>query len=435
MLKYLFIILLFSSPLAFGQLTNIPVENEHNYQYLDVFFLNEEIGFIVGYEFGFPSKGVVLRTTDGGGLWTKLFESNNELAFFSVFFVDENIGYVGVQDGAIYKTTDGGDNFIKLNTSNIPFTFDYVDMYFISENEGLLLGASDIYKTSDGAASLYKVYEDNRTWEKVQFINQDVAYALGFGTFSSIFDAYPYDNVFVKTTDQGESWEIIVDSLDYNLKSFHFLNETTVFACSYRGEIYKSTDAGQSWEIVATSSEECSPALFDITFFNEQVGYAVGGIRNCPSLSNAVLWETRDGGQNWQRILELEGEEYFRKIVRVSDNSGLIISKRGKIFKILSDDLTEIKELELGNDFDVQSSPNPFQENFSLQFDLQKPSIVNIELYTITGQKQTILTAKRLETGLQSIEIKPSFSSTSNIYFIEVSIDGQKHIEKVLQYK
>ncbi|MFK7904435.1 MAG: T9SS type A sorting domain-containing protein [Chitinophagales bacterium] len=432
MYRNFFMLLFLFSQLAFGQLTHIPLENEGEHSFFDAYFLNETVGFVVGVDWGESnSRGVIFRTSDGGETWSRSFVDNENSVFFSVYFVNDSIGYVGAEHGYIYKSTDGGENFFRYRPS-LGFSFlDYMDIY-MWENQGLFLGTSSIFKTYDDGASLHRVYDDNRLWQKVQFINQNVAYALGFYLNNGDFDGNTYNNVFIKTTDQGETWEVVADSLDYSLRSFHFLNEATAFACSYRDEIYKSIDAGQSWEIVASSPEGCA-SLFEITFFNEEVGYAVGGTEDCPA--NAVLWETKDGGENWQKILELEGEGYFRKVVRVSDNSGLIFAKESKIFKILSDDITEIKELKLGNRLDIQASPNPFQENFSLQFDLPKTSIVNIELYTIEGQKQTILTSKRLETGLQSFEISPDFSSASNIYFIEVTIDGEKHIEKVIQYK
>lgn len=425
------------SPLAFGQVTYISLEDEGDYRFFDVFFLNEEIGFVGGVNYeSSPSKSVLFKTINGGESWEKLPVSIDYLSVFGISFIDENVGYIGLQDGDIYKTIDGGNNFIKLNTSNIPFTLDYKDIHFIDENQGVFLGIGAIYKTYDGAGAIHIVYDNKRIWEKVQFANENVAYALGFEPSSSgSFDDNTYNNVFIKTTDQGETWEVVVDSLDYHLRSFYFLNETTAFACSYRDEIYKSTDAGQSWEIVAASGDECPPALFDITFFNNKVGYAIGGTEECFPVVNAVLWETRDGGESWERILKLEGEDYFRKIVRTSNNSGLIVAKRGKIFQIHSDDIVEIKELELTTNLNLQFTPNPFQENLSLQFDLPKPSIVNIELYTIEGKKQTIFAAKRLEIGLQSFDINPTFSSTSNTYFIEVTIDGEKQVQRVIQYK
>ena len=379
------------------------------------------------------SEGLLLKTIDGGETWSKSFLEESLSSIFSVYFLNETLGYLGAEGGTIYKTTDGGDNFFRLNTANVPFAMDFMDLHFFDESQGILLGASNIYKTYDACESIQNVRQDSRIWEKIQFVDQETAYALGYYLTSSSFHDPTKDNVFVKTADKGETWQVVADSLNYNLRSFEFLDENKGFACSYDEKIYKTTNAGQTWEIVLSSPDECPLALFDITFFNEEVGYAVGGSTYCQHLSS-VLWETKDGGENWRRIL-VDGELYFRKITRISDNTGLIMNWFGDVYKITSDYVTTIKTLEIKPNIALQLSPNPFQDHFQLQFELDKPSTVNIELYTIEGKKQNIFAAKRMETGLQSFEVKPSFSSTSNIYFIEVMINGSKYTEKVIRYK
>lgn len=437
MLRYLLIVFFVIGNLPqflWGQLKPIAIEGQEKYYFNDVFFLDETVGFLSGSDGTTGnSQGLILKTIDGGETWTKSFIEESYSSIFSVYFLNETLGYLGAEAESIYKTTDGGNNFVRLNTANVPFSMDFMDIHFFDESQGILLGAANIYKTYDGGESIQNVRQDGRIWEKIQFVNQETAFALGYKLTTSGFHDPTKDNIFVKTTNKGDTWEVVVDSLDYNLRSFHFLDESNGFACSYDEKIYKSTNAGQTWELASSSPDECSLALFDITFFNEEVGYAVGGSTYCQDKS-AVLWETRDGGENWNRIL-IEDEFYFRKITRISDNTGLIMSWFGEVYLINTDEITTVKALEAKPSIALQLSPNPFQNDFQLQFELQKPSVANIELYNIEGQRQNILSKKRLEAGLQSFEIKPSFSSTSNIYFIEVIIDGNKHTEKVIRYK
>ena len=65
-----------------------------NYSLYSVYFVNENNGYIVG------SDGLIIRTTNSGLKWTRQTSgTTNDL--MSVFFVNENIGYAAGNDGVI----------------------------------------------------------------------------------------------------------------------------------------------------------------------------------------------------------------------------------------------------------------------------------------------------------------------------------------------
>ena len=80
----------------------------------DIYFVNENIGFVVGY------NGDIYKTTDSGTTWRKMI-SGTTFHLHSVFFIDENLGYVSSQTMdecldadcdkgiVLLKTTNGGD--------------------------------------------------------------------------------------------------------------------------------------------------------------------------------------------------------------------------------------------------------------------------------------------------------------------------------------
>jgi hypothetical protein len=84
----------------------------------DIFFINPNIGFVVGY------NGDIYKTTDSGQTWVKK-NSGTTLHLFSVFFLNEDVGFVSSQASSgcldadcdkgcvILKTTDGGENWTK----------------------------------------------------------------------------------------------------------------------------------------------------------------------------------------------------------------------------------------------------------------------------------------------------------------------------------
>jgi photosystem II stability/assembly factor-like uncharacterized protein len=98
------------------------------------------------------------------------------------------------------------------------------------------------------------------------------------------------ESIFI-TTNGGNNWTEITDSLLYGIRSIYFLNHTYGWAVS-NGNILKSTDGGNSWNF---------NSHFDITFrkivfYDTQNGWAIGS-SNGP-VDNKIL-KTTDGGSNW----------------------------------------------------------------------------------------------------------------------------------------
>jgi len=80
-------------------------------------FPSQSVGYAVGGSISTGNQyGDILKTTDGGLNWTNLaFDPGYRT--YSVYFVNDNLGYVGSRGPTgLYKTTDGGANWTPLNT-------------------------------------------------------------------------------------------------------------------------------------------------------------------------------------------------------------------------------------------------------------------------------------------------------------------------------
>ena len=101
-------------------------------------FIDDMTGFIAGSKF--------IKTTDGGISWNEVNSgvspsdpSFPDPNFNDVYFVNNNLGFAiykdfGVGDGVI-KTTDGGTMWSPLNISNDKYDKQYI--YFADENLGV----------------------------------------------------------------------------------------------------------------------------------------------------------------------------------------------------------------------------------------------------------------------------------------------------------
>ncbi|MBK8550416.1 MAG: hypothetical protein IPL53_04870 [Ignavibacteria bacterium] len=158
------------------------------------------------------------------------------------FFINENTGYTAGNSGAIFKTTDCGVSWI--NQTNYA-GYDINCIQFISDNEGIVAGGKPeserafIYKTDDGGASWYEVYDSLSlgVLNSVDFMNG--AYAIATGNNGNI----------LKTFDKGESWSSWNISSE-NLLAIDFLNTQNALITGTNGLVYKTTNSGINWHVI-----------------------------------------------------------------------------------------------------------------------------------------------------------------------------------------
>jgi len=231
--------LLLVSFLMIGGIVNAQWVQKHSdiYQlYNSVFFVDSSYGFVAGYQY--PDPAFILKTTDGGENWT---QSNIDGSPSSLSFVNYDLGFCAAFNG-IYKTTDGGENW-NLN------------------------------------------YQDNVHYSSIKFIDGTLGFAVG--------NEYPRNLYLAKTIDGGLNWNKTLVALEDGNPIINMVNTSTGFIVSENSSnIYKTTDSGNSWNIVFSDSVP-NHSIWDLSFSDEWNGIAgtIGG--------NILV--TSDGGNNWYK--------------------------------------------------------------------------------------------------------------------------------------
>ena len=112
-----------------------------------IFFPNNQIGYIVGWD------GEILKTEDSGSNWASQ-NSVNMNGNLDVFFTDDDTGYIvggDVNQGSIQKTNNGGALWEEIGPGN---TYGLVGVFFPSQNVGYAVGGNGtILKTASGGTS------------------------------------------------------------------------------------------------------------------------------------------------------------------------------------------------------------------------------------------------------------------------------------------
>src|SRR5439155_24430182 len=118
---------------------------------MGVAFTDANTGTAVGSSI-FGSDGIILRTTDGGATWVTQ-ESGLANGLNAVSFVDENNGTAVGNGGAVLRTTDGGNNW-SSQTSGTPNQLNAVA--FTDEDHGTAVGSTGkIIRTTDGGSTWF----------------------------------------------------------------------------------------------------------------------------------------------------------------------------------------------------------------------------------------------------------------------------------------
>ncbi|MEA5256442.1 YCF48-related protein [Arcicella aquatica] len=248
---------------------------------LDVYFINEKIGYAVG------ANGTIIKTINGGANWESQISKTTEI-LRAVFFTDEQNGWIVGMRGEILKTSDGGSNWVKAPKT---WTYDryFENIFFLNPKVGWILGSEIILKTTNGG----------ETWTSMpQYSPYVSVYAIFFTDAQTGWVADYFGSIY-KTTDGGATWResyYINDNKPFNepqesglFRSIFFTDSNNGWAVGSNGLMITTSNGGITW----TRKKGVNDGLYltNINFSDTKNGFAF-------SLSNEYL-QTTDGGNTW----------------------------------------------------------------------------------------------------------------------------------------
>ena len=233
--------------------------------------------------------GVISRSLNGGNSWSRkdinVLGGNIE----DIYFLDENTGFIhaaeayGVNDIGIFKTTDGG---VSWNPSQGDITDPIAALEVVENNLAFAstnnIGRNYIYKSVDNGNQWSQVYDVDPVYKTtdIYFLNSNTGWVLG-------------ENEIYKTTDGGTTWnKFSIPAYNYGVTDIFFISELRGFITQPNGRLLKTFDGGLTWAVEITNTTE---SLNSIEFADENNGWVVG--------AHGTVLRTTNGGLFWTRLI------------------------------------------------------------------------------------------------------------------------------------
>ncbi len=276
-----------SAPVGFeiNEIMNIPFNGALN----ELQFTSENTGYVLGInnDGGYAD---VFKTNDGGLIWTDL-GLTTRVSPINMFFLNEKVGFISHYgaNGNLLKTTDGGLNWTALSYHELNG-----NMYHMQKDSD-----DHLYAILAGLASetlLIKSVDEGATW---QVINNSSELGFSLVTFSfKIAD----DKIYISgekgkiiVTDLGGIQTKVIETNLSNIWDVEIIDKDNIVTASSEKTI-KTTDGGTNWTEIYNRSARI------LNFSNSDKGLMILNKSYCPTdvyQANDVIAYTENGGISW----------------------------------------------------------------------------------------------------------------------------------------
>ena len=285
-----------------------------------VFFLDQNRGWIVG------SRGTFMATSDGGKTWKALPSPTNDI-LRDIYFTDDLNGWLVCERNVyelkskddprtyLMQTTDGGDQWQRVNVTGKDVDLRLARAVFSRNGRGWAFG--------EGGA-VYAMRDPNTTWVRLNpptrnvllggtFIDDDRGWIVGAGA------------TILQTSDGGETWHRsrLVNAAGVRFTAASFVDNRLGWAVGHAGAIFRTTNGGRTWQQLNSG---VTADLNDVKFIDANEGWAAG--------SQGTIVHTSDGGVHWE--VESTGTEHpIERLFFTSRSHGWAVGFGGTLIEFV----------------------------------------------------------------------------------------------------
>ena len=281
----------------------VPQITENGFDFFSASFPSVNTGFACGY------GNHLIKTTNGGTNWLDISFPGTGSNLNSIFFVNENTGWLCADDTLLYTINCG----VNWSAYSVPLYGR--EVFFINPNTGWITSFQKLHRTTN--AGLNWNNSTISTDGPIFFINA----MTGWTSYSAGGNCTVYNS-----TDGGINWSPQFGTQDFHyIYAFDFINENTGWATGYRETILKTTNGGLNW--IFQRDVAGSNGLYSVDFVNENTGWVAGDL----TTGGSRILSTTNGGVNWNQSVIPGGR--LAKVQFVNTSTGWIVGQFGRVFK------------------------------------------------------------------------------------------------------
>lgn len=243
--------------------------------------------------------------------------SDKSLAFAA------NHGVFGLFNPQTDEWSTAIQNYDTLNLEFRAVARTANDFFMLSIESPALLFKTGEYGTME---MVYKEDHEGAFYDAIQFWNSQEGIAIGDPTDGCMS--------IIITRDGGESWnKLPCESLPKIMdgEAAFAASNTNIAVVGDKAwvatggktsRILFSADKGTSWDVVETPmiAGESTTGIYSIDFYDEKIGFAIGGDYTKPDATVANKMRTSDGGRTWELVGDGQ-EPGYRSCVQYVPNS------------------------------------------------------------------------------------------------------------------
>lgn len=396
----------------------IPVQVSSNPEssFTSVHFINRNLGWAA-------AAGLVIKSTDGGLTWTSAQLTTKE-PLTEIYFLTETTGFVIGRLGTILKSTDGGETW-KAKPCPVFSWLD--DISFLDQKTGYIAAGGSILKTTDEGETWQITY----TWKPADVFDNVRLVSINCYNGATIVVAnnlyYTKTGAIISSTDEGGNWKKIDVSFTTQIADAFFIDKNNGWVGEELSGISKTTNGGIDW----INSNVAPAGLQKIFFVDKFNGWASFTMDD-----ESMIYNTTDGGVNWNLQLKETGDGYY-SIFFIDRVNGWAAGPKGIILKTLTGG--EVTSSIEGESFVQQYSvlqnyPNPFNPSTKILYELPYSGNVQIKVFDALGNEVETLINGYMQSGTYYVEFNAA-NLPGGVYFYRIISNNYSETKKMLLLK
>lgn len=326
---------------------------------------------------GTESAPVVIRTTNGGGLWTNATGNLAGQDLYNITALDANRAWVATGSGRIYATSDGGGTWAQQVYPGTQTPFMNAVWMFPS---GIGYAQGDPPQGT-GRYVVLKTTNFGQTWAHTPNEPVGVSNEAGWNNSLAMTDENRMwfgtnNNRIWRTTDGGITWASSASGAT-NSYAIAFKDNSSGIVGHSTGAVRITNDGGATWVAAAAPA---ATAIGGLAY--------LAGTTTAWAVAGASPYRTSNAAGSWlaQTVFPISGS--LNHISFVDTSAGWAVTSNGEILRYPTTPTSVADQSSsTPHEFALQQNyPNPFNPTTEIRYQIATAGHVILEVYDLLGR-------------------------------------------------